>query len=433
MLVASLIGFAVAWWLGCYLAVRDPRKPLLRRTAIGLLAYAPAIPFAAEPVVGGLLAGLPALMWTGVLLRLPAGRPVSRWDRWWSRGWLPTGLAASAVAALLDDPVVSAAVSIGIGAGLAAGFGVAWRWRRRAGSGRALGPTLVMTILLGLGSVAMILPTGLLPAPLALAAVGVDLVILGVLIAWSDALDEGQALRADLLRSAVSAGLVAVVFGGQVWLATLVTDGREGSLTVLLYGCVAAGIALQVFAGPVNRLVDRFTLPEPVEREREELREAWESLPRRDSGGGAEWPPEEFHRLVRRALRDYSDLGRLVASPLTGLPVIGERLAARGAVDSPLERATELKTLLREGVERLKPPGDFGLSDEWRYYHSLYYVYVVGLRPYSQRARHDGISAEAARVLQWFRVAVPQRSLHNWQNAAARLVADAIRDETVAK
>ena len=59
---------------------------------------------------------------------------------------------------------------------------------------------------------------------------------------------------------------------------------------------------------------------------------------------------ETFTRLTRRALGHYGDLSKLVASPLTQLPVIDERLAARGAPDQPLERAVELKALLADRI-----------------------------------------------------------------------------------
>ena len=69
-----------------------------------------------------------------------------------------------------------------------------------------------------------------------------------------------------------------------------------------------------------------------------------------------------------------------MASPLTGLPEIDDRLAARGAPDQPLERAAELRALLADQITRLKP-----------------------------RDQGD----------------------HNWQNAGARLIAADPRSRTV--
>jgi hypothetical protein len=134
-------------------------------------------------------------------------------------------------------------------------------------------------------------------------------------------------------------------------------------------------------------------------------------------------------RLTRRALGHYGDLSKLVASPLTALPVIDERLAARGAPDQPIERANELKAVLAEGISRLKPRdgGDFGTTEEWRYYNSLYFPYVVGVRAYAQNATASGLDPIARQAWHWFVTEVPQRSLHNWQNAAARLIAADLR------
>ena len=50
----------------------------------------------------------------------------------------------------------------------------------------------------------------------------------------------------------------------------------------------------------------------------------------------------------------------------------------------------------------------------------------MGLKPYSRRGAPpaDLASREA---LTWFQAQVPERTLYNWQNAAARLVADELR------
>jgi hypothetical protein len=121
----------------------------------------------------------------------------------------------------------------------------------------------------------------------------------------------------------------------------------------------------------------------------------------------------------------------LAANPLTRLPVIEARLAARGEQDNTLERAAELKALLAESITRLKPrtDDDFGTSDEWRYYNALYFPYVAGLKPYSRRNAYDnGLDPIEQAALDWFQVTVPERTLHNWQNAAARLVAQDLRE-----
>ena len=128
-------------------------------------------------------------------------------------------------------------------------------------------------------------------------------------------------------------------------------------------------------------------------------------------------------------IRHFGNLSRLAANPLTHLPQIDIRLAGRGARDDTLGRATELKALLTECIQRLKPQqqGDFGTSDEWRYYNALYFPYIVGLKPYSRRAQAPA-DPVARKALEWFHLHVPERTLHNWQVAATKLIAQDLRE-----
>jgi hypothetical protein len=121
------------------------------------------------------------------------------------------------------------------------------------------------------------------------------------------------------------------------------------------------------------------------------------------------------------------DLPSLASSPLTRLPLVAERVAQNGQIDSTLVRAAELKAVLAESIVRLKPRDDaeFGTTDAWRHYNALYFPYVVGLRPYSRRTLHNDEYQDA---LDWFRSQVPERTLYNWQTAAARLVARDLRE-----
>jgi len=142
-----------------------------------------------------------------------------------------------------------------------------------------------------------------------------------------------------------------------------------------------------------------------------------------------ELAPQEFERLTRRALSQMGNLPKLASSPLTRLPLVTHRLAQNGQADGTLARANELKTLLGESITKLQPrdEGEFGTTDAWRHYNALHFPYVVGLRPYSRRAFHDD---EYQEVLDWFRSQVPERTLYNWQTAAARLVARDLRERS---
>jgi hypothetical protein len=196
---------------------------------------------------------------------------------------------------------------------------------------------------------------------------------------------------------------------------------------------IALAVALPLLADRWQTLIDSLLLRDvPLwRRERSTLRTAVAALERRDPAlTVAHLTPAERERLVRRALSHYGDLGRLAANPLTQLPAVEMRLARQRLPDDTLTRATELRALLEEAIVALKPrgQGDFGTSDAWRYYNALYFPYVVGLRPYSRRAVPSMQPPAAAAALDWLRESVPERTLHNWQTAAARLVAQRLHD-----
>lgn len=249
-----------------------------------------------------------------------------------------------------------------------------------------------------------------------------------------DAFDEGQALRAHMLRSFTGSLVVATVFGGQVLVglsATRRVPAAQSALTVLLFTSLAVAITVQVLADPLAGILDRlaFAGSPTLLADRAALRDTGAALPLRSADLLVDVDDESFVRLTRRALGHYGDLTKLVASPLTTLPLINERLTARGVPDRPLERANELKAVLADGIERLKPRDgtDFGTTEQWRHYNSLYFPYVVGVRAYAQNATASGLDPTARRAWQWLVTEVPQRSLHNWQNAAARLIAADLR------
>lgn len=445
MAAASAIVFALSWWLGLYLLARDPRKPVLVFAAAGLTSFGVVVALDTVRVLSGshalssvevFLVTLPGIAWLGVLLEL--GRPVDS-----ARG---RSLEAAAVVAVsvvafygaatagnVDGPlrfghwVMFGAISLSSLVALVVALGTA---RPR----RVLAFVAAATLFFLLGNAILFIPLGLVPSWLALASTGVDIAALGIAVAMSDAFDEGQALRADMRRSFVAMALVAVLFGGQVLLGLGIT-GQSTALTVLLFTSLAVAIAVQVLASPLARLLDRlaFASAPDLRADREALRRTEDALPRRAATLLDDVDDETFARLTRRALGHYNDLPRLVTSPLTALPEIDGRLAARGAPDQPLERANELRVLLAEHIDRLKPrdAGDFGTTEPWRYYNSLYFPYVVGVRAYAQNATPAGLDPVARQAWKWLVTDVPQRSLHNWQNAAARLIAVELRGQSV--
>ncbi len=448
MAALSAVVFTLSGWLGLYLLARDPRKPVLVLAAIGLGGFALVVALDAVRTVSVThtqllsqveiyLAAVPSVAWFAVLVEL--SRPCDSWRARTRELLLVGGVAVltlfgAMMAGSVNGPprtghwLMFAVISVStLGAMIVAVL-------RPAQPRPVAGVVVVATLFFALANAILIIPLGLVPSWLALASTGFDVLALGVAVALWDAFDEGQALRADMLRSFAGCSLVAAPFGGQALVGLAVTrnePGAQTALTVLLFTSLAIAIAVQVLADPLAGLLDRlaFRKSPTLRADRAALRNTGAALPLRSDDPLVDVDDDTFARLTRRALGHYGDLTKLVASPLTALPMIDARLAARGAPDHPLERANELKAVLADGIGRLKPRdgGDFGTSEEWRYYNSLYFPYVVGVRAYAQNATAAGLDPTARQAWQWLVTEVPQRSLHNWQNAAARLIAADLR------
>jgi hypothetical protein len=448
MAAMSAVVFGLSWWLGLYLLGRDPRKPVLVLAAIGLTSFAVVVALDAVRLTSVSQASLlsqieiylvavPGVAWCAVLLEL--ARPGDTW-----RGRAGEILAVAVVAVLA---AAGATLAGGVNGPLRLGHWVMFGTisvstlgamvvavRRQSRPRRALRVAIVATLFFALGNAILVIPLGLVPSWLALTGTGFDVLTLGVAVALWDAFDEGQALRADMRRSFMGSVVVAVLFGGQALIGMAVTD-EHTALTVLLFTSLAIALSINVLADPLAGLLDQlafFRSPD-LRADRAALRRTESALPLRSRNPLDGVDDDTFVRLTRRALGHYGDLSKLVASPLTALPAIDERLARRGVPDQPLERASELKALLADRIAALKPRdgGEFGTTEQWRHYNSLYFPYVVGVRAYAQNATAAGLDPVARRAWQWLVTEVPQRSLHNWQNAAARVIAADLRGTPV--
>jgi hypothetical protein len=445
MAALSAMVFTLSWWLGLYLLARDPRKPVLVLAAIGLTSFASVVALDAIRVISGsdvlssvevYLVTVPGIAWFAVLLEM--SRPSDTWRSRAGEVALVAAVAAvaffgAAMAGNVDGPlrmghwVMLAAISL-------SSLGALVKAVLVKPPQPVVSFVVIATLFFALGNAILIIPLGLVPSWLALASTGFDVALLGIAVAIGDAFDEGQALRADMLRSFAATAVVALLFGGQL-LIGLAVSGLQTALTVLLFTSLGVAIAINVLADPLAGLLDRLTFSRSpdLRADRAALRRTESALPLRSANPLDGVDDDTFARLTRRALGHYGDLSKLVASPLTALPIIDERLAARGAPDAPLERANELKALLADRIARLKPRdgGEFGTTEQWRHYNSLYFPYVVGVRAYAQNATAAGLDPVARQAWQWFVTEVPQRSLHNWQNAAARLIAADLRGNLV--
>jgi len=293
---------------------------------------------------------------------------------------------------------------------------------------QATGILLAATLFFTLGEGFLVLPLNWLPTDWVIFGIGLDIFLLGLAIAWFDAFNEGETLLYDLLRSFTITTVIILIFAGQVGFVIAIQTGLTPGMRILLISTITTAILLSVFADPLQSLVDQFVFRNTpaLQNTRARLRAESALLPRinpsLELGNLAE---DKRAHLTRRALSNYGNLPKLASSPLTKLPLIEERLKARKVSDNTLERANELKGLLTESISRLKPTSQKGFdsSDEWRYYNALYFPYVAGLRPYNRRQERE-LAPEEQEALNWMQAFVPERTLYNWQNAGAKLVAN---------
>ncbi|APB00501.1 hypothetical protein NS506_06465 [Nocardia seriolae] len=291
MVWVSASTFGVAWWLGLYLLARDPRKPLLRRAASGLLVCAAAV--VADRLAGGepwfdgvriVLVCAPVLAFSGVFVRLLPVRAVERVDRLWRVGLLPLCalLAMPAVGGFLPAGYLLGALTLLALLGTMLGMlGQHAEWSEDARRS-ASGLLTVGALLLGLSAALILLGLNVLPRTAMLSVLAADLVVLGLGIAVLDAFDEGESLRAAMIHSLVVSAATAAVFGGQAALA-LALAGERPALVALFFGAIAAAITLQVLNAPLQASADRLAFASDPQlcAARGELRSATDALLRK--------------------------------------------------------------------------------------------------------------------------------------------------------
>ncbi len=450
----GVAAYVMSLWLGAYLLSRSTQKIHLLLAGLGLIAYALAVAAQVLGIVAeigtadrlhrlsALLVLLPAVPWTGALLHLlPSSHLQRLWlVRLWSWLLLPLTLLIYVVGITTDVALTNRAAGaapsliylllavVVLLPLVAAAFLTVSTLRSEERTKRSTGLLLVSLLFFTLSTGAVVLPLWGIPLSVKMAALGADLALLGYAIAALDAFEEGEALLPDMLQSLYSVLGLSILFGGQVALVMLIDAGTAPRNMALLLGVLASTVFLVTFAGPLQTLLDRiaFNGYPQLRKLRRDIRAVDSAVSRVDSQLHTDTLSEDdFIRYTRRAISHLGDLSRLASSPLTRLSLINARLRGRGAGFELLEWAVELQRLLTESIMRLRPAtGEaYGVSDPWRHFNSLYYPYVLGLKPYTRRAVNEGMDETAQAVLDWFRMEVPERTLHNWQNAAAKLIA----------
>jgi hypothetical protein len=408
----QLFFFSFTLWLGAYLLARNSQKTTVQLTGWGILAYALAI--AIQIIFDKfilIILLVPALLWIGAALHLLPEEDKVRQIliRIWAVASIPLAILTLLNAWFATLIILALVICAGMIARLAS----------RSQFKNTYAVLAVVDLFVTLSASLLILPLNWIPLSWGMPLLGLDLVFLGITITAWDAFDEGESIRAHLLRSFISAFYYS---GGLVLIACFFS--RDSTLLLIL---LAFGILTQTFSNTLHSLLDGLTLPRKLNDERLTLRQTADALPllasrtlEPDSVNEA-----QFTRLTRRALSHLGDLPKLATSPLVNLP------AVQGA--NPLDRAQALKSLLAQSIQKLKPQSEakFGTTDEWRYYNALHFPYVLGLKPYTRRADYDSLDESSCAALDWFQTSVPERTLHNWQNTAAKLIAEELRESKV--
>ena len=406
----ELFFFGFTLWLGAYLLARGSQKVTVQLTGWGLLAYALALAIQIlfdQFILIIMLA--PALLWIGAALHLLPDENKARPTL--IRLWAVTSIPIAILTLLNTWFAAFIILDLILCAGMIAKLALDSQFKNTF----ALLAVLALFVTLSAGL--LILPFNWIPLSWGTSLLGLDLVCLGVTITAWDAFDEGESIRAHLARSFVS----NLYFSGALALiASLFSD----NLTLLII-LLTFGILTQTFSNAIQSLLDKLTLPQKTTDERETLRQTADALPLLSTLGPASWTEEQFARLTRRALSHLGDLPKLATSPLVNLPAI--------TGTNPLDRAHALKSLLVQSIQKLKPQSDskFGVTDEWRYYNALHFPYVLGIKPYTRRADYDSLDDASRAALDWFQTSVPERTLRNWQNTAAKLIAEEIKNRII--
>jgi hypothetical protein len=402
----ELFFYGFTLWLGAYLLARASEKVTVHLTGWGLIAYALAL--AVQLLFNQfilLILLIPALLWIGAALYLLPEEDNSRsvLIQIWMVSSIPLAILT------LVNPWFAALIILALI--LCAGLITKLALREKHRNTYALLAVIALFVTLSAGL--LILPLNWIPIRWGMALLGFDLIFLGITITAWDAFEEGESMRAHLVRSLIS----TLYYAGAL---ALIASLFSNNVTLLLL-LITFGILAQTFSNSIQSLLDTLTLSQKTKEERQALRQTADELTRLPRLEPVKMDEEQFARLTRRALSHLGDLPKLASSPLVDLPVV------QGA--NPLDRARALKLLLVQSIQKLKPQTgrEFGTTDEWRYYNALYFPYALGLKPYTRRADYDSLDEVSRAALDWFQTSVPERTLHNWQNTAAKLIAEDLR------
>ncbi len=144
-------------------------------------------------------------------------------------------------------------------------------------------------------------------------------------------------------------------------------------------------------------------------------------------------PPKAWNDAVRRAMSGLKNPPQLASNPLLSSALVEAQLLAAGQEPTRLNRVAGLRELLIAQIEGLRPAGEAGVGDAWRFYNVLYYPYVREInrktainemrRLHEERRRTGaGEPTKHEQVLSWL-ADIDEDTFYKWQRKASDLIA----------
>ena len=433
MVLLNLIPFTLSTWLGLFLLGRGAH-PRLRLTGLGLLFYAAALAIDI-PNLALALRSLPPVLWVGAILyldqRIIDGHPVlfASWK------WFLLPVTVLLGGFFLLEPATSSTFPflwLTFLLGLTPLF---WTlvlvrdYRALLRPRQVTGILFAATLFFALGEAVLLFPTKWFPQQYALPGIGIDLLLLGFCIAWFDAFDEGETFLPGMIRSLALTLLLVLIFAGQVGFVIAIQTGLTEGMQILLTTTILASILIAVFGNTLEARLDRlaFSRIQPVREARPPPHNGISHLvPKRpaDRSGCTERRGTcASHAAGVKSLRESYPPGIQPADAASRhRPEIESTPGARHHAGT--RRGTQV------AVDRIDPEAQAAERKGIRHHRRVAFLQcpVFSIRegtcvPTAAARKKVGQTFEKEAV-DWFQAFVPERTLHNWQNAGAKLIAN---------
>lgn len=477
LFVIHLIGFAAFLWQGLYVLSRGERGQVALLTGAAALATAALFGFGClfEAIPAGSIAlrqdvdrvqwwasVAPAVLWLHLSMRLQGAAAATPGRRMFIQGAYVVAALLTVLGTFTDlvrhyvhsDPPDTAGplyavylVFLLVCAGLALANLARMRGPREGEAAGSAAPRMLLAgglcFLLGAGYLALreLLGTAQWSEVPAWLLLLMGLFAVGGTVGIRSRELLGTDVRRDFCHGA--AGLLVLLIPYMVLSAMLegFDDPRTRLLALLLIALLTTSHTLYDKAG---EWLDRAFFAEPVRQERAAARAYVEALGTLPVGPHpALATSKAFDLAVRRAMTDLSDPTKLATSALLSLQLVAQGLQAQQLDDNRLNRASILKEVLLELLDRLKPAEATGsmTGEACRFYNSLFYPYVRGigrrqavtvLRRLQEEREHTGTEpTEVECVAQWL-TQLDEATFYRWQRRGAETIAAALRERELA-